>query len=55
MLVLGFPDYESQASALAEALGTQYQLVELHRFPDGESRLRLPPALPSSAAWGSSA
>lgn len=45
MLVLGFPDYDSQAHALARALNVPYQGIELHRFPDGESRLRLPPAL----------
>ena len=46
MLVLGFPDYDRQASALAKALNAPYRLIELHRFPDGESQLRLPPALP---------
>lgn len=45
-LVLGFPDYAPQAQALARALGVAYAEVELHRFPDGESRLRLPERLP---------
>ena len=46
MLVLGFPDYDRQASALAKALNAPYRLIELHRFPDGESQLRLPATLP---------
>jgi ribose-phosphate pyrophosphokinase len=45
-LVLGFPDYREQGQALARALGVVYQEVEIHRFPDGESRVRLPAELP---------
>ncbi len=45
-LVLGFPDYREQGQALARALGVAYQEVEIHRFPDGESRVRLPAELP---------
>ena len=46
MQVLGFPEYDAQARALATALGTPCAVIDLHRFPDGESRLRLPPTLP---------
>jgi ribose-phosphate pyrophosphokinase len=46
-LVLGFPEGEVQGRALAEAAGLSYAGVEVHRFPDGESRVRLPPTLPS--------
>lgn len=46
MLVLGFPDFEPQARALAAALNAPCELIDLHYFPDGESRLRLPPGLP---------
>ena len=46
MLVLGFPDYDFQARAVAAALDAPYELIDVHHFPDGESRLRLPPALP---------
>lgn len=46
MLVLGFADYEVQGRALASALDTPFEVVGLHRFPDGESRLRLPRKLP---------
>lgn len=46
-LLLGFPDYAPQARALAAALGVPYTEIDVHRFPDGESRLRLPPQLPA--------
>jgi ribose-phosphate pyrophosphokinase len=45
-LLLGFPDYAPQARSLAASLGAPYAEIEVHRFPDGESRLRLPPRLP---------
>jgi ribose-phosphate pyrophosphokinase len=45
-LVLGFPDYSGQARRLAKAAGLAYAEVALHRFPDGESRVRLPAPLP---------
>ncbi|MEJ2088582.1 MAG: ribose-phosphate diphosphokinase [Gammaproteobacteria bacterium] len=41
MRVLGFPDYEPQARALADALDAPCDIVDIHRFPDGESRVRL--------------
>lgn len=46
-LVLAFDDEQGPAAALAQALGAPWALVERHRFPDGESRLRLPPLLPA--------
>jgi ribose-phosphate pyrophosphokinase len=46
MQLLGFPDYETQSRALADALGVPCALVDVHAFPDGESRLRLPEKLP---------
>ncbi len=46
MLVLGFPDSAAQSRALALALKCPAEIVELHRFPDAESRLRLPIQLP---------
>ncbi|MBD3670773.1 MAG: ribose-phosphate diphosphokinase [Gammaproteobacteria bacterium] len=48
MQILGFPDSEQPAQALARHLGCDYGCVELHRFPDGESRLTLPSSLSSS-------
>ena len=47
MLVLGFPEYIFQSQALAERLSLPWALVETHRFPDGESRVRLPAELPA--------
>ena len=48
-LVLGFPDYRASAMRLASALGVPYKEIQVHRFPDGETRLRLPQGLPRQA------
>ena len=45
-LLLAFDDETRAAEALAAALGVPMALVVRHRFPDGESKLRLPPVLP---------
>jgi ribose-phosphate pyrophosphokinase len=45
-IVLAFDDEAQLAQALAAALGWPLAIIERHRFPDGETRLRLPPALP---------
>jgi ribose-phosphate pyrophosphokinase len=45
-LLLGFPDYAPQGRRLADALGWPYAEVQLHRFPDGESRVVVPTGLP---------
>jgi len=47
-MLLAFPEYREPARRLAAAAGLDYAEVELHRFPDGETRVRLPPALPES-------
>jgi len=47
LLVLGFPGYEPQSRSLAQALGVPWHIVEVHRFPDGESLVRLPEILPA--------
>jgi ribose-phosphate pyrophosphokinase len=44
--VLGFPDYATEARKLAEQLHLDYRQVEIHHFPDGESKLLLPSTLP---------
>lgn len=44
--LLGFPEYALPARRLATALNCPYREVEIHRFPDGESKLRLPVELP---------
>ena len=41
-VVLGFPDYRPQAERFAAAVGVRYADIEIHRFPDGESLVRLP-------------
>jgi len=46
LLVLGFPDYEEQSRTLAQRLDVPCKIVHVHRFPDGESLVRLPEALP---------
>lgn len=46
-IVLGFPEYTAPARRLAEKAGLDYADVEIHRFPDGESRVRLPSSLPA--------
>lgn len=46
ILILGFPDYEEQAHALAKALDAPLRIVDLHYFPDGESLVKLPAPLP---------
>lgn len=46
MLVLGFPDYLPPAERLAAALGAECATIDVHHFPDGESRVRLPSHLP---------
>jgi ribose-phosphate pyrophosphokinase len=46
-LVLHFDDEAALAQRLAAALGVPAACIDVHAFPDGETRLRLPPALPS--------
>lgn len=45
-VLLHLEDEQAIARAVADACGLHARLVERHRFPDGELRLRLPPALP---------
>jgi len=45
-LVLGFPEYAEQARRFAAKAKLDYAQVQVHRFPDGESRVRLPADLP---------
>ena len=46
MVILAFPDYFEQSRRLAARLGTDFAEIAWHRFPDGESWVRLPPELP---------
>jgi len=45
-LLLGFSEYSAPARDLATAAGLDYAEIDVHHFPDGESRLRLPEPLP---------
>jgi ribose-phosphate pyrophosphokinase len=45
-VLLAFDDESALAHRLAAALGCPLALIERHRFPDGETRLRLPHTLP---------
>lgn len=47
-LLLAFDEERAPAQALANQLSLPLEMVAVHRFPDGETRLRLPPQLPSS-------
>jgi ribose-phosphate pyrophosphokinase len=49
-LLLAFDDERRLAEPLAGALGVPLQWIERHRFPDGETRLRLPARLPPRVA-----
>jgi len=43
LTLLSFPQATQQATALADVLNAQYETIELHHFPDMESRVRIPP------------
>jgi ribose-phosphate pyrophosphokinase len=45
-IVLGFPDYREPAERLAATAGLDCAVIDVHRFPDGESLVRLPEVLP---------
>ena len=45
-MLLGFDDYEEQCRKLAHALDMPCQIIQRHRFPDGEHKLTLPARLP---------
>ncbi len=49
-LLLAFDDEGHLAEPLAGALGVPLRCIDRHHFPDGESRLRLPPRLPPRVA-----
>ena len=41
-IILNFPEYQTQATHLAEALSIPCHSINVHRFPDKESRITLP-------------
>ena len=46
-MLLAWGEESDLASRLARALGCDFHLIERHCFPDGETRLCLPPVLPA--------
>jgi ribose-phosphate pyrophosphokinase len=50
-MIIGFPEYAAQARSLADRLGARCVIAEVHRFPDGESRVTLPAALPEHVVF----
>lgn len=51
MHVLGFHENRAQARALATALHGDYAEIDVHVFPDGESRVTVPTNLPHTAIF----
>lgn len=45
-LLLGFSDYLLQAKNIARLLNVDFAEVEIHNFPDGESKIKLPAQIP---------
>ena len=41
-VILNFPEYQTQAQHLAEALSIACHSIDVHHFPDKESRITLP-------------
>ncbi len=49
-VLLAFADEARLAQGLAQALSWPLAIIDAHTFPDGETRLRLPPQLPPRVA-----
>jgi ribose-phosphate pyrophosphokinase len=45
MMIVSFDDYETQSQQLAKALAIPCEIIQCHRFPDGENKLTLPAQL----------
>jgi len=45
-IIIGFDDYLTPAKQLAQSLALPFQQVDLHRFPDGETKVTIPTPLP---------
>lgn len=46
--LLAFADSEAQARCVADLLGAPLFLIDVHEFPDGECKVRVPAALPET-------
>ena len=51
MVVLGFESSWQQATRLAQCLSVPCSLIQCHRFPDGESRIKVPTGLPPTVLF----
>ncbi|MBA54598.1 MAG: phosphoribosylpyrophosphate synthetase [Pseudomonadales bacterium] len=51
MMILSFDSSRTQAQQLADQLGLPHQPVEVHHFPDGESRVKVPSPLPQKVIF----
>lgn len=47
-MIIGFDDYAAQGRGLADALGAPLEMARVRRFPDGESLVSMPAALPEN-------
>ena len=45
-LIIGFPEYADQTEGLARAADLPFTILDIHHFPDGESKITLPGLLP---------
>lgn len=50
-LLLAFPDYVEQTGRLSEASGIPFMEIDVHHFPDEESKITLPASLPQHVAF----
>ena len=44
--IVAFPDSYALAASTARLVGAPLSVADVHRFPDGETRVRLPSELP---------
>ena len=51
MTILSFGTSGMQAQQLADQLGMSHQQIEVHHFPDGESRVKVPSPLPEKVIF----
>lgn len=50
-MLIGFADYREAGQRLAVALDLPWAEAEVHRFPDGESRVRIPETVPKQVIF----
>ena len=50
-MLIGFGDYRDPGRRLATAAGLPWAEAQVHRFPDGESRVRIPETVPERVVF----